>query len=84
MVESDESWCICISSVVGTMLGYRGMNEASNLSFCAFVRPNCLMMAALSELYLSPSMAFSTVNTISSAMSAGKQTLVIKNWYCYP
>ena len=71
-VKSDESGCICISSVVGVMLGSSVVNEASFLAFCALVRPNCLMRASLSELYLLPAVAFSTANSISSAMSAGR------------
>ena len=44
-VKSDKSVCICISSVVGVMLGSKVVNEASFLVFCALVRPNCLMRA---------------------------------------
>ena len=75
-VESDDSGRICISSVVGVMLGSRVVNEASFLALCDLVRPNCLMRAALSEVYLFPSVAFSTANSISSATS-GRQT-----WCC--
>ena len=71
-VESDESGRICISNMVGVMLGSRVVNAASFLAFCALVRPNCFMRAVLSEVYLSPSVAFSTANSMSSAMSAGR------------
>ena len=66
-----KAGCMCnINSVVGVMLGSRVVNEASFLAFCSLVRPKFLMRAALSELYLSPSVEFSTANSISSAMSA--------------
>ena len=71
-VDSDDTGRISISSIVGVMLGFRIVNEASFLAFCDLVRPNCLMRAALSEVYLFPSVAFSTANSISSATSAGR------------
>ena len=43
-VESDDSGRICISSIVGVMLGSRVVNEASFLSFCDLVRPNCKLL----------------------------------------
>ena len=54
------------------MLKSRVVNKANFLAFCTLVRPNYLMKETLSELYSAPSVAFSTLNSISSGMSAGR------------
>ena len=81
-VESDDSGRICISSVVGVMLGSRVVNDASFLAFCDLVRPNCLMREALSELYLFSSVAFSTATSISLARQLEGQRGGRQTWCC--
>ena len=59
---------------MGVMFWSRVVNEASYLLllFYALVRPNYLMRAALSELYLSTSVTLSKENSINSVISAGR------------